>query len=149
MRFPLSKNPAQYCREEEGQTVFDLVQMAEAAGFRADGSICSFSANGTEASLAPGALLSADVYGTPEDGAAVLQQIRYSFGGRQAIVDQQSPRKVSARLTDGTAVTTDQIALFCYLAEQLAADPASDPLAAVIPSYFSEELGGTVYYYIP
>lgn len=149
VRLPLSKDPAQYCREEEGQTVFDLAQTAGAAGFRADGSTWRVSANGAEASLEPGALLSADAYGAPADGSAVLRQIRYSFGGRQVIVDQQSPRKVSARLTDGTAVTPDQIALFCYLAEQLAADPASDPLAAVIPSYFREELGGTVYYYIP
>ena len=146
-RLEIAENPLQYCREENGSTVFELKDALSAAGLRSNGD--AFTSADGSASLQTGALLEEGFYTGIAVEQSVLQEIRYTVNGRTSILDQRAPTKAVYALPDGTLVTKDQIMLLCYLGEALGKTPESDPLADIIPSYFSEERAGNVYYYLP
>lgn len=146
-RLEIAENPLQYCREENGSTVFELKDALSAAGLRSNGD--AFTSADGSASLQTGALLEEGFYTGIAVEQSVLQEIRYTVNGRTSILDQRAPAKAVYALPDGTLVTKDQIMLLCYLGEALGKAPESDPLADIIPSYFSEERAGNVYYYLP
>lgn len=145
-RFTIAENPLQYCTQENDSTVFDLRRAAEAAGLRAQSDTAFTSGS---AKLETGALYDDTENLRRKTDKPVLEEIRYTAGGQTVVIDQQSPYKAKYCLPDGTCITKDQIMLFAYLAEQLAADPDTDPLAGLIPERCCKTVESTLYYYIP
>jgi len=144
VRLTCSTDPMQYCSEEDGETVFDLGAAAAASGFRQEGAGYSLTADGRTAVLTLGS-----AHTDAASGKEYLAEILADCGGHAVMINQEAPRKAEYRLPNGLYVTEDQLVLFVYLTEQLAEDPASDPLAYQFPSYLTDTVNGTANYYLP
>lgn len=141
------KDPAGYCSEQEGKTVFDLRRAAEAAGFRRveeDDRRWQFRKDDVTAEISFAAPQEQD------NGDLLLTEIRYTFGEQSIVLSQVSPRKAQFVLSGTDAgMTADQVNLTVYLTEQLAKSPEKNPLAGMVPQYLSEKVNGEDWYFLP
>lgn len=135
-------DPAEYETERDGQTVFDPAAAAKASGFREKDGVFTLEKDGQTVTVRLGTAI-------PETDPPVLQTIIYTCGGVTVTIDQRAPKRAKLYLADGTAITPDQALLVTYLTEQLADDPAEDPLLFVIPSAYQETIGAQRCYYLP
>lgn len=140
------KPPESCCAVREGKSILELRRAAEPTGFRRDGESndrWQYKKDEQTAVIEIGSRIALDA------STLYLDELRYSCGDKNVIISQRSPRKVQHYLEDGTGITGDQLALIVYLTEQLSKNPALDPLADLIPQYLTDNIDGTVWYYLP